>query len=617
VRLDIDAALTKRSLGWLLIGAAATATAATVGADLLGAGLESGFGPAQRAALLAALLTAAFGASLVPLGRRQSPLATRTSPLARAQREAQPDSESASSAMAALRWVARALLAVTVIAYIGYALIYFNYAAALFRFPFDYDQGEGFELNDTILFARGEWPYRDNEVYPFYASNYPPLFHLMAVPLVWLFGPEYWTGRLLSFGATLATAGAIGGAVWRETGRRWIALLSGLAFLASNYVYHIGPLFRQHMTMVMFETLAIVALSSTTETTNKRIDRKSPEAASPNRQYLAPLVFLLLAGYTKQLAISTVAAAFVFLFLRNPRRAVVLGMAFAAIAGGIFLAIDRATGGQWWLNIILANVNEFELPRAIALYRQWLGLHLLLAAGAAAWLMYETYWSRLSAYSLWFAFAVANAALSGKWGAGESYFTTAVAAACLVSGIALGQVANASWAASGLRAMAVACLVPAFYLVQAARPVHLPTEGPVFGPLARGLGVPLDSAYYDSQGYTQLGRPPTAADIDAGERILEYVRSVPGPALTEEAAFPIRAGKPVVTNPTQLLNLYKNKLYDPTTLMDMIGNKEFGVVVLRAQFYPVPVLGAIGESYAPAEEVMMNGFTYRVLLPRQ
>jgi hypothetical protein len=50
--------------------------------------------------------------------------------------------------------------------------------------------------------------------------------------------------------------------------------------------------------------------------------------------------------------------------------------------------------------------------------------------------------------------------------------------------------------------------------------------------------------------------------------------------------------------------------------MDDIGNKVFDVVVLRAQFYPTPVLGAIGESYQPVDDVRMNGFTYRVLVPR-
>ena len=107
----------------------------------------------------------------------------------------------------ALRLAGGLLLSLALLLYVGYFFVYARYAAALIAFPFDYDQGEGFELNDSVLFARGEWPYRNNAVYPFYASNYPPLYHLWLVPFVWVFGPAYWYGRLFSFVSTLVTAG--------------------------------------------------------------------------------------------------------------------------------------------------------------------------------------------------------------------------------------------------------------------------------------------------------------------------------------------------------------------------------------------------------------------------
>ena len=162
----------------------------------------------------------------------------------------------------------RVLLAAALTILAFYLIVYLAYTVNLLSFPFDYDQGEGFELVDTILFSQGRWPYMNTEVFPFYSSNYPPLFHVLAAPLVWFFGPAYWYGRLLGFLATLATAAAIGYAVYREglvhANRRAhlvVAVLSGLAYLASNTIYHIGPLFRQHATMVMFETLAVVVLA--------------------------------------------------------------------------------------------------------------------------------------------------------------------------------------------------------------------------------------------------------------------------------------------------------------------------------------------------------------------
>ncbi len=48
--------------------------------------------------------------------------------------------------------------------------------------------------------------------------------------------------------------------------------------------------------------------------------------------------------------------------------------------------------------------------------------------------------------------------------------------------------------------------------------------------------------------------------------------------------------KPVVTNPTQLLNLYNNGMLDTQALEAMIREEAFGLVIMQAQFYPPPVL---------------------------
>ncbi|MCZ7540576.1 MAG: hypothetical protein M5U29_11845 [Anaerolineae bacterium] len=310
---------------------------------------------------------------------------------------------------------------------IGHLLVYVHYAIGLMRFPFDYDQGEGFELVDTMLFSQGEWPYRDNETYPFYASNYPPLFHVILVPFAWVFGPAYWYGRLAGFVGTLITAVAIGGIVYREERHRGVAALAGLAFLASNYVYHVGPLFRQHMTMVMFETLAVAVLAQA----------PSIREAGRRRWALAGgMLLLLAAGYTKQHAVVTCAAVFAFLLLRNPRRAVIWGAGLALAAGGLFLWIDWATGGAWWTNIIAANVNEYYLAQFTGLFRQWLRLHGALIVVAALFALYELYAARLSLYTIWWGAAVVSTVLAGKWGAGDSYFATAIAATCVLSGLA-------------------------------------------------------------------------------------------------------------------------------------------------------------------------------------
>jgi hypothetical protein len=505
------------------------------------------------------------------------------------------------------------LAALAILAYVGYLAIYVVYAVELFQWPFDYDQGEGFELYDGILYSQGEWPYRDNATFPFYASNYPPLFHLLIVPLLPIFGPRLIAGRLLSFIATLVTASVIFAIVRRKTDGWLIPLVSGLGFLASNYVYQIGPLCRMHMTLVMFETLAIAFLAEFDHPQNGK------------RNLILGMVMLFFAGYTKQTAVFTVVAGLSYVFLRDIKKALIAGLALTVAAGGAFWLINVATDGQWWLNIIQANVNKFDYRQTIFLFKQWFRLHTLFVLLASAHLIYELFWDRLSAYSLWFFFALGVGALSGKWGAGFGYFNTAVAAACLSSGLALGRLQdrmeNGEWRMEA--GVFLALLIPLLYLWQAPRMLHMPTAGPVFGPLARTLGVddgliPADCTtfqYHDAMGYTQLGHRLTPEDYAAGEEILDYVRAADGPLFSEEAMFSLLTDQPVVTNPTQLLNLYNNGLLDPTEIIERINRQEFGLVIFRAQFYPPPVLEAIGQNYQPIDHVCMNGFYYHILAP--
>ena len=539
----------------------------------------------------------------------------------------------------ALDLIPKVIIGLALLAFIGYLIVYLIYAVELFRFPFDYDQGEGFELMDTVYFSRGEWPYRDNNTYPFYSSNYPPLFHVVIVPLIWLFGPQYWTGRLVSFLGTLITAGAIGYAVsgvgsQAKVGRRWwLAALSGLAFLASNYVYHVGPLFRQHMFMVMFETLAVVLLATL-------IEREESDGRRRNGLLLVVMALLLAAGYTKQLAYATVVAVFIFLFLRNPRRAVLWAVPFAAATGLIFLWINVATNGEWLLNTITANINPFVPGQAEGLFRQWFRLHTLLIIVSAVYAIYQLYATRLSVYAIWFVVATINSVTAGKWGAGESYFATAIAAACIMSGLAFNHVLdwakNRQWntpSQARWAAILLPSLIGLLYLWQANLVFHMPTHTPTLATIARSLGHPTDvmiapqtscSAprppeaipYIDSAGVSLLGRPPNAADTAAGQTIAALIAQGNTAAFSEEAGFNLFIGQDVVTNPTQLLNLYNNNAVDLTEMLDMLDNQAFDTVVLRAQFYPGPVLDMIGQRYETTDLVQMNGFVYCIMRPR-
>jgi hypothetical protein len=509
---------------------------------------------------------------------------------------------------------------------LGFAFfVYCAYAVNLMQFPFDYDQGEGFELVDTILFSQGQMPYRNTEEFPFYSSNYPPLYHVIAAPFVWFFGNEYWFGRGLSFLSTLITAGAIGYVVLKNGGNRWVALLAGMAYLSANTVYHIGPLFRQHISMVMFETLGVIILAT----------------AIPKRQtrWIAlGFLMIILAGYTKQLAAITAVAILAWFFIQNPRRMIVWAIGFGVVGGLIFLWLNIVTNGEWWRQAIVANTGAINVIQVFALYNLYFKLYGFLIIPAVAFVIYEVYFDRISLYSIWFVVALLlGGTASGTWGGGDSYFSTSIAALCITSGILLSRLANRtftlphnylSFVLKPLRPLAPQLaiigmlIVPLLYVGYGRATFKMPTDG-MFAPLAQLLNVQpnamgrfYDSAGYDVGGYAQIGHFTTQADIDAGYRIVEIILSSDKPTLSEEAGFSLEAGRDVITNPTQLLNLYNTRQFTGERLIEMLENQEFAFIILRARFYPEPVLIAMDTYYEGFEIVPLNGFNYEILRPR-
>src|SRR3954468_4712535 len=53
-----------------------------------------------------------------------------------------------------------------------YVLVYVGHTAELAAYPYDVDQGEGYDINSGWLIAQGRPIYTDNEQFPYYSSNY-------------------------------------------------------------------------------------------------------------------------------------------------------------------------------------------------------------------------------------------------------------------------------------------------------------------------------------------------------------------------------------------------------------------------------------------------------------
>lgn len=483
-----------------------------------------------------------------------------------------------------------------------YLLVYGLYAYSLLRFPFDYDQGEGYDVNSAWSLARG-WPiYASPDLFPFYSSNYPPLYSLLLAPLVSVFGPQLPLGRLLSLGAVAVAMLVIGLAVRGQTGRLRPAILAALVFLASPYVYHVTPLARINALTLALSLLGVYLLG--------RVADARPRHA-PGWYALGGAV-LLAALFAKQMALDAAAAALLYLTLRDPGRGIRLGLAVLLVGASIYLLLDASTGGGFSLNVLWANANPFSVDQAVAYYRNFLGIHPLLVGAAIAITVADLLrrGSRgLSVWSFYLVFALLVATGTGKWGAGESYFLPAIAAACVLTGRGLGMVEV--WGerlATGKRRLASAgtlALLALGLLALGGWQLRLLWHGqwtrPDLGLYDRGVQAAV------------LGRRPTLADIRAGERVVSHLREAPGEVLAEESGFALVAGRRVLGNATQQRNLFEAGRHDPSALVAALDKGEVSVVILNAQQYPPPVLAAIGRNCYAVDAVEMNGFRYLVL----
>ncbi|MHB9091200.1 MAG: hypothetical protein ACYC7H_07255 [Chloroflexota bacterium] len=495
--------------------------------------------------------------------------------------------------------------------------VYLFYANALLHFPFDYDQGEGYDVNSAWALSQG-WPiYGSPDVYPYYSSNYPPLYSLLLAPLTALFGPRLALGRLLSLAAVGLATLVIGRAVHVETGRLRPALLAGLMFLASPYVYHTTPLARVNALMLALGLAGLyvvgrVADAESRHTGYQNGDRDKPRAGAG---WLVLGGGLLLAAlYTKQMALDAVGAAVLYLMLRDWRRGLALGGGVLTLGGAVYLGLDALTGGGFSLNVLWANANAFSADQAVAYYRNFLEVHLLLVAAGLAVTAFDLLRRGprgLSVYSLYFLAGLGLALSTGKWGAGESYFLSAIAAGCILSGGAIGRLDRLWERLPGLLpgrlplVAAAAALVVAIAVGGAAQLRllwHGPWQWPEVGLYDRGVQASV------------IGHLPSGADTAAGLRVAAYLRDAPGEVLSEESAFALVAGRRVLGNATQQRNLFESGKHDPSALVAALASGEISVVVLNAQQYPAPVLAAIGQNCYGVETVEMNRFRYLVLL---
>lgn len=487
--------------------------------------------------------------------------------------------------------IAHLVWALVLVVFGYYGWVYAVNASALLSFPFDYDQGEGYDANSGLVLATGGWIYNDNSLPPYYSSNYPPVYSAVVALALGFVEDPLLAGRMVSLVATILVSLLLARTAWERSGSFLAAAVAPLLFLASNYVYHVTPLARVN-------ALALLLGMAGCYCTGRVGWIGQGRPTIPQKNWLAGgVVLLLLALYTKPTTVDAVLAALMFLAIAaSIRLAVLAAVVLGAVGLVVFGALELYSGGFFFVNVVVGNANPFSVAQSAAYMENFAALHMGVLFLGAVDLARAWRWRQLDIWHLYLGTSLLMAVGAGKWGAGESYFLGPVAVASLLAASTIGQLLRQS-------RLALEVSLAGVLLAQAVLFVHGPATA-----LAPGLRDRGFQAW-------ALGWQPDARDVEAGYRIVAYLKKFRGPVLSEDPTFALRAGKTIIGNATHLRNLHEAGYWDHASLVAEIAARRYDFVVLDAQLYPVPVLEAVGRYYYLYDVVSTNARRYLVFAP--
>jgi hypothetical protein len=419
--------------------------------------------------------------------------------------------------------------------------------------PYEIEYGEGILLQNAINIARGGVVYNNFHHYPYIVATYPPVYPLICAIGVKLFGVMLGFGRVVSCLASLGSAVLIWSMLRRAGIFRLPSAVAAMLFLAAPIVTWWGPVMRVDMTAVFLGLAGVYCV------------------LRGGRWLIPAVVVMALAVYTRQSEIAPIAAAVAYLWWTKSRRsAALVAASWGALVVGAFGLLQMMSHGWFYQHVVVANQNFWELRTLLEWWSEWilaslpfpfvLGLPGVLLA-LAGWRPPATPHTQASApqalrlLGLYFVFAMLISLTAGKIGAAVNYFIEPLAAACLMTGIAL------HWLMQRLQAPAAKVAWVAAWLLFMSAPSY-------------ALLRPSVDQYWPYR----LSRHKTMA---GGKAALALIRATNGPVLSEDTGLLPIAGKPVLLDPHKMTSMFRDGHWDQVPLIKDIKHRRFPLVISR------------------------------------
>jgi len=437
------------------------------------------------------------------------------------------------------------------------ALVVLRYGLSVARFfhwalacPYEVEYGEGILLRNALNIAHGRALYHNFHHYPFTVATYPPVYPLLSAVGVWLMGPSFFFGRLLS----MLAAGATGFFIFLMLRRAGVspfgAAFGAMLFLGAPAVPRWAIVMRVDMVAVAFGAAGLYF------------------ALRGGRWLWVAVAMLVLAAYTRQSQVGPLVASVVYLlWSRRTREALLLAGGFGLVSLAVLAALQIGSHGWFYQHVIVANMNLWEYKRLVDVWSwafpTWRWPFLIGAAGCLFALLApapapgeppDTRNRPERLFLLYFLCAMALSITAGKVGSYVNYMLEPIAAAALMAGVCYEHLAR--WLGAGWR-----------------RVVWVPLWLLMVAPPARVLATPGRTPYepYDFQ-------PP--AIMAAGQVLVPLLRATRGDIISEDTGLLLITGHEILLDPHKMSSMSRDGNWDPTELLADINRRRFRFVIL-------------------------------------
>jgi 4-amino-4-deoxy-L-arabinose transferase-like glycosyltransferase len=444
------------------------------------------------------------------------------------------------------------------VASIVFAAMYFVTALPRVLYPYDLDFLEDSVLMQSVRIARHQPVYIPPNA-DFNPHVYTPLYFWLGGILFMLGGPSLLLLRLLSLGATLATAVMVFWVAKRESGLNWIAIsCAGLFFGGygiSGFWYELARVDSLFLALTFGGVvLAVYAKAS-------------------NRGLVLSALFLALATFTKQTGSVVGVCLALYLFLTIGRRAWWFLVAFCGLVIIPLFGLNMITHGWFFYHIFhIGSADPIEFSRLVDYLK-------------------DKIFGIMSALTV---MAISAALLGGRrLGVGilrEQPWLIGIGIGILISG--MGRIRVGGNLNNLMPAYAFLCLSPAILVGEATHQNFLhDSDNKKISPSWRNwLVTVLILCQFALGRYSPSSHIPSAGMRQSADRLIQQIASIQGPVFVMmHPYYNLLAGKDPAT---QIATLWyvrdRGALPLPHDLIDRIRNHYYAAIVSDESYFEVP-----------------------------